>query len=84
MKWYVQYGIDDNIDWNAHKTTVRDIYLWAKKEGHIKRFPRKLKKYAYFGKSYHNKYHSKVYIFVSKYYYMYLNSESYTKWLLIQ
>ena len=40
------------------KVTTRDLYVWGRKNGIIKRLPRKVKKRLYYGKS--NKYEPKA------------------------
>jgi hypothetical protein len=69
MDWYISYLNDES---EQHKTMVRDVYLWAKKNKKIKRFPRKLKKAAYYKEPNHTKYINIIRDFVYTYYHSYL------------
>lgn len=61
MKWKASYPpevktvkvviIPNDIKEKMAKVTTRDLYLWGRKNGVIKRLPRKTKKRLYYGKS---------------------------------
>lgn len=61
MKWVAVYPpevkevqvliIPQEVKDAMGKVTTRDLYLWGRKNGVIKRLPRKVKKRLYYGKS---------------------------------
>ena len=71
MEWYVSYGLDEDNDRHPSDTLVKDVYLWAKNKGLIKRVPRKQKKGMYYSLNLSCKYHNKIKNFVINYFYKY-------------
>lgn len=61
MEWHCSYPpetkkikmviIPDDVKEKMAKVTTRDLYLWGRNNGIIKRLPRKIKKRLYYGKS---------------------------------
>ena len=50
--------IPDDVKEKMSQVTTRDLYIWGRKHGIIKRLPRKTKKRLYYGKS--KKYETKA------------------------
>lgn len=61
IKWHCSYPhetvkvevviIPKDVKDRMAKVTTRDLYIWGRKNGVIKRLPRKVKKRLYYGKS---------------------------------
>lgn len=68
MKWHCSYPpetkqvkiiiIPDDVKEKMAQVTTKDLYVWGRKNGVIKRLPRKTKKRLYYGKS--RKYEAKA------------------------